>query len=314
MAKKNPVAEVDPPKAQSSALPDTSAGMKTLDQWCTEYGPPDPEVLEELFDTVDAADLSEQGRRTDSPTLYDSVPGFLAAVTESLAALKGAQQKKLVGFDRAWLPVLAHEARSLRSLNQRFSAQDAAATRELAKRRQSAADAWTSCVAIRDQAARLLRRAARSRAEGRAQINDAVGTAESITTLVTGTNAIADTLAEFLAEKDPDTQMPTVLARLLVRSKLDDDYVAELRQTAKDANDRDAEAKATKADLVTQDEVDLQDGRVMRVAEWIWRAFREASNRDGAIRVPSPGAMESLFVTRRGAKGGGTPEPTPTPA
>ena len=60
---------------------------------------------------------------------------------------------------------------------------------------------------------------------------------------------------------------------------------------------------------MTQDEIDLQDGRVMRVAEWIWRAFREASNRDGAIRVPSPGAMESLFVTRRSAKEASEPTP-----
>lgn len=309
MAKKNPAPEIDPRKAQTAAQAEPSQHMKTLDQWCVEYGDPDPEVVAELFDTVEVADLSEQGRRTDSATLYDAVPGFFAAVTESLASLSNEQRRKLVGFDASWLPVLAHESRRLRGLNERFSAQDAAATRELAKRRQSAAVAWTDCVTIRDQAVRNLRRAAGSRAESRAQIDDAVGTARSITTLVTGTNAVADTLEEFLAEKEPDTGKPTTLARLLVRSKLDGAYVAELRQNAKDANDRDAEAKATKADLVTQDEIDLQDGRVMRVAEWIWRAFREASNRDGAIRVPSPGAMESLFVTRRSAKEASDPTP-----
>ncbi len=88
-------------------------------------GDPDPEVVAELFDTVEVADLGEQCRRTDSATLYDAVPGFFAAVTESLASLSNEQRRKL------------------------------------AKRRQSAVVAWTDCVTIRDQAVRNLRRAAR---------------------------------------------------------------------------------------------------------------------------------------------------------
>ena len=290
MGKKN--TETDPLAPAPAHTP--VATVRTLDDWSRELGAPDPEVVEELYATVTPGDLMAQGRHTDSSTLIDAMATFLAAVKQCLGSLNAAQRAKLVGFDEAWLPVLAHETVTLRGMHLRFSAQDATAAREMAKRRKSAADAWTACVAIRDQAARNLRRAAGSRAGERAQIDDAVGTAKSITALVTGTNALADTLAELLAEKDPATGNASVLARLLQRANLNDAYVAELRQAAKDAHDRDAEANATTAHVITQDDLDVQDGRVMRVVEWVWRAFREANKRDPVIREPSLGGMESL--------------------
>ncbi len=291
----------------------TSAAMKSLDDWSRELGAPDADVVEELYATVEPADLVELGRHSDSATLIDAMPAFLASVTACLTRLGAAQRAKLVGFDEAWLPVLARETVALRDVYARFSAQDAAGTRELAKRRRAAAEAWTACVAMRDQAVRNLRRALGSRAGERAQIDDAQGTAKTITSLVTGTHAVADTLAELLAEKDPKTGKPSALARLLVRSKLDAAYVAELRGAAKLAHDRDAAANATAAARVTQDDLDAHDGRVMRVVEWVWRAFREAGKRDAVIREPSLGAMEGLFVARRAAKDDAPPAPPANP-
>ena len=49
------------------------------------------------------------------------------------------------------------------------------------------------------------------------------------------------------------------------------------------------------------------------VVEWSWRAFREADKRDASIRVLSLGAMEHLFVTRRGEKPKVLPEPERVP-
>lgn len=304
-------------KTKSDVVKVTAAvhavGLKTLDEWAAEFGAPDAEVEEELYTTIDASALRDLGRHADSAVLIDAMPGFLASVVENERKLTAAQRALLVGYTPMWLPVLARETVALRDLYARFAVQDAAALREVAKRRSLASDAWSAGIAIRDQGVLNLRRAAGSRAEIRALVDESVGNARSVLSLTTGIRAVADTLAGLLAERDAANKA-TPLARVLRRVKLDDGFVSALRAAAILVETTDADANATAANVVTQDQLDTRDGRVMRVTEWSWRAFREANKRDPAIGVPSLGAMEGFFVARRNAKepDGGEPTP-PTP-
>jgi hypothetical protein len=61
---------------------------------------------------------------------------------------------------------------------------------------------------------------------------------------------------------------------------------------------------------VTQRALDLQDGRVMRIVDWVNRAFRDANAVNGAIAVPKLGDLEALFVNTRRAT---VKDPEPTP-
>ena len=299
---------VHPPANASVQSTATShAVVRSLDDWCGYFGAPDPDVHEELFSTVSTADLIADGRHADSAMLIDAMPAFLASVIDSGATLTDAQKALLVGYDASFLPVLAHETVTLRGLYARFNARDAAVAREIARRRTRASEAWSACIAIRDQAVRNLRRAVGSDAAVRAQLDEAVGDARSIETLVAGTRSVASTLAELLATKDASGKKPSVLARLLVRAKLDDALVKALREAATTARETHDAASAAGFAAVTQDDLDAQDGRVMRVVEWTWRAFREAARRDAAIREPALGAMDVLFVRRSTAKSDETP-------
>ena len=304
--------------------PISSHALKTLDEWSKDFGAPDAEVVEELYTTIESSELRDLGRHADSAVLIEETPGFLASVVEIERGLTPKQRAVLVGYTPMWLPVLANETIELRGVYGRFVKQDAAAMRELAKRRAAANDAWSECVAIRDQGVLNLRRAAGSRGEIRALVDGSAGNARSVVSLTTGTNAVAETLAALLAETDA-AKKPTPLARVLRRTMLDEGFVAALKTAADLVTTTDDAANATAANLVTQDQLDTQDGRVMRVTEWIWRAFRQANKRDPSIGVPSLGKMESLFVPKRSAKEPEegdpatparpeTPETTATPA
>ncbi len=285
------------------------ANLKTLDEWAKDFGASDPEVEEELFTTIEVSALRDLGRRADSEVLIEETPGFLASVVETERKLTAKQRTVLVGYSPMWLPVLANEGVALRGLYARFVEQDAEAMRELARRRAAASEAWTACIAIRDQGASHLRRVTTAGKDDRSFVDESVGNARTALSLATGTRSVATAITELLAQTDSSGK-PTVLARALRRMAIDETFVKALNDAAELVLTTDAEANATAANIVTQDQLDTRDGRLMRVTEWTWRAFRQANKRDPSIGVPLLGKMEPLFVTKRGAKS--TEEDAPT--
>ncbi len=293
-----------------AVAPSAVGSLKTLDEWAKHFGASDPEVEEELFTTIEVSALRDMGRHADSEVLIEETPGFLASVVECEGKLTAKQRAVLVGYSPMWLPVLANETVELGKLYARFVKQDAEAMRELARRRAVANEAWTACIAIRDQGASHLRRVTTAGKDDRSFVDESVGNARTALNLATGTRGVATAITALLAQTD-ESGKPTPLARALRRMAIDETFVNALNDAAELVLTTEAEANATAANIVTQDQLDTRDGRVMRVTEWIWRAFRQANKRDPSIGVPSLGKMESLFVTKRSAKAVEEDEPTP---
>lgn len=294
MAKPTAPKRPDTPTPTPTAT-DNPAALHTLDELGRALGAPSAEMVEELFEDVSRPVLLALGRRAESGALYGAIPGFAASVRAAWSALDDARRDEVVGYAPEMLPVLVADALSLRALHQRFATQAQQTAVELIRRREAAQTAFTRGRLLRDQASRLLRRVARGSDEETAALDASIGSAESADSLARGINAVADEIDRHRA------QGSAVRKRLLQRVRLNAGYTASLRAAAKAVTDTDAAAEAAASAIVSQDDLDAADGRVLHVADWIYRAFKEASEFDDGVRVPDLGDLATWIAPKRTA-------------
>ncbi len=294
-------------KDKPSALGE-GAELHTLDDLARDLGAPLQEVVDELFEDVSTALLVGIGRKVESSTLYGGVPTFVTSVRDIWAKLSPALREEVVGYAEEFLTVVVHDAVALRALHQRFSRQNSKVAIEVARRKESAQSAFTKGRLLRDQAARLLRRVTRGNDQDTSGLEASIGTADNAAKLAAGLTFIADEIERHLRDGSATRK------RLLARIRLNAAYAAKLRGAAVKAVETDSVASAAAREAVSQEDLDAADGRVMHVVDWVYRAFKEASELDDAVRVPDLGDLESYFVTKRGpSKPQGAPPAPPTP-
>ncbi len=292
MAKPHASAHTPHTTPTAAAAPE-GATLHTLDELGRALGAPSPEVVEELFEGVSRPVLVALGQRAESGTLYAAVPGFAASVRDAWNALDASRRHALVGYAPEMLPVLVADTLGLRALHQRYVKQESQTAIELTRRREAAHTAFTRGRLLRDQAARLLRRVTRGSEAETAALDASIGSAESAATLADGLTAIADEIDRHRAQGSDARK------RLLDRVRLDATYTASLRAAAKSVTDTDAAASAAASAIVSQEDLDAADGRVLHVADWIYRAFKEASELDDAVRLPDLGDLATWIAPKR---------------
>lgn len=281
----------------AAAAVEAQVEFQTLASLRKALGPADDDVRAELFDEVTDDDMRTDGTRVVSEELVPGVVKYCSAVLGVLAGLGAAQLDDLVGFDRSFLPVLVDETVRLDALVARSHKEGITVEVTLAERRAHARSTNSSGIARRNQATRAMRRVLRGQASELAALESSVGDASTAKALASGLSFIAEQIDAQLGSAKP------ARVSLMKRVKLSAAYAQQLRALAASVLSADSAATATVQTGVTQRALDLQDGRVMRVIDWVNRAFRDANAVDGAIHVPKLGALEPLFFnTNRSAK------------
>ncbi len=276
------------------------ANVRTLQELATLLPPPDPSRREALFAAVSEADLVGMGIRTASDRILFDAPAFFDATYTIHGSLNPEKRSLLTGFSISLLGIAVDEAIKLQALHeaQRETARTggadkAQAVTTLATRRRDA-------LTLRNNAIRAIRPYLPTE-ELRARLNALRGTADTPQKLADGLRGVAETLDEVRAHSS------AAVVALLDEVGLGQSYAKNLRDTAARLLEADlAAAGAPPHRMVSQRELDTQDGRVLHVMGIIYRAFQAGHDSDETILVPPLTRLARLFKGHR-------PQPEPTP-
>lgn len=230
------------------------------------------------------------GRRKESGAILESLPGFVVSVGLAWAKLPADGHDNLVGFDPFVLRVLPSLGVTLQGIHRRFAGQSSNFGADLQRRRSLAATAFGSGVKLRDQAVRAMRRELAGVDEARAALEERKGVAESAESLAGGLEGVAKEIE--LQRADPDR------AAIMDAKRLTADYAGRLKAKAAEVRETELAAGGAVANPVSQEELDLADGRVLWVVDGVWRAFVDAAALDARVGLPTLGKMEDLFVQK----------------
>jgi len=161
----------------------------------------------------------------------------------------------------------------------------------------AAATAFSTGVKLRDQAVRAMRRELVGVDEARAALEERKGVAESAEALAEGLEGVAKEIV--LQRAEP------ARAAIMDAKRLTADYAERLRAKAAEVRATEGAAGGAVANPVSQEELDLADGRVLWVVDGVWRAFVDAAALDARVELPTLGKMEDVFVQKPTKK----PEP-----
>jgi hypothetical protein len=256
----------------------------------------------DLYAAAVPSELQDSGTRVASDVLLGAATTFAADVLRIEAKLTATQKARLIGYDHGMPSVLIAEAIKLEGVYSAFSQQNPELAREQARRRADFSARRTRAQALRGQVTRALTNAIRGDASAAAAIETTTAAADT----QGGLSAVLEALAREVRSGARRSESRDRFAR----RGLNEAYAAELDDAASTLRAAEQAQNAVATRIVTQAELDQQDGRVLLAVEAIWRPFRDAHAIDSGIDVPDLGAIEGLFVHSSGAKAGATATPS----
>lgn len=273
-------------------LPEIGAETQTLETLLRVFPSVDAEAASLALDEVPEDVLLEYGVSVDSQLLLDSVPGFVASALRILGALRG-DLAALVLIDRGLFSVLVHETARLETMHRRWVEMSKQAATVKTQSRQDGERVVREALALRVRIAGALRSVLGPK-RGHA-VDTAASGGDDEVPLAGGLMG----LAQLLGGLRKDARV----ANTLRRYGLGEDTQDELRSSAKAV--RALSAPYTQAALKADERaLNLQDGRVIVVAEKIVRAFRHANRSNPAVLLPALGGLAWRLGTRSGRRGG----------
>ncbi len=279
---------------------------KTLIELAEILGPPDPALLASLMTTDAIAAYQEQGRSiASSHVLVDAERLYGLAYATWIAATE-AQQALLVGFSEGLLAVGVHQAVALRAAT---ASADADGHSDKTARKVSetgTAAASAKALALRDQGEVVLKTIAGHDALLKTRIAAAVGTADTPDNLAKGTERVAALGKELVASTEP------AIAALVTHTRATARYFDQLEAAAADLRSAVERARPRlTATKISQGEIDVLDGVVLRVLSDIIHAFAAAQDIDGTIPTLAPLATRRVLGSRNKRKPKPDPDPKP---
>lgn len=265
--------------------------LHTLEILAAKVGTPQAGLLDALIAGTDNEQLTGKGREiatarliTDGVRLYQEAHNFLSAASI-------AQKKSLKGFSAPLLAVAIHHLLALHQRHQTIADNATVEGQSRARTSSDASHAASNALALRDQAYSALRDAAGLDEGLRAEIGEAIGTAEDPHALARGLDQLASVLNEWL--NDPAN---APLQKRLAAANLDAQYAQDLataatsvRATAARAGERHEGRAAAQAGL------DREDGIAILLLGQIVRAFDAAHDIDPTIPRLLPNSTRRLF-------------------
>ncbi|MFO0590318.1 MAG: hypothetical protein U0441_22440 [Polyangiaceae bacterium] len=280
-------------KTTASPVTD-SEPSHTLAQLQELLGEPDKDLADTFFHGTSEADLVTQGQHIASARILTDVRRIYPTAFDFWARATAAQRTRLRGFTPALLGLAVARSLTLQGMlddhNQRT--ESSGMTRE--GREQEAKEAFDSALLLRDQAISVLRPVVAGDRELTAQVESAVGSADTPENLAAAMKRLGTAGSRALA-----TKKGPIAARAKLLG-LDAAYVQQIQE----AGDRLATAtEKTKARSggarVTQGALDLEDGKNLLLMGHIMEVFEAAHDLDPTIPRLVPIATRRLFLRAR---------------
>jgi len=275
----------------------TDDSEHVLEALADKVGAPKSGLLDALLARTTDTSLVEAGAEiassrlvVDCARLYQDAWGWFSTAPMEM-------QKRVRGVSADLLKVAIHQALDLEKLRQSREGKAAGDGAARAGQVKAASEAFSSGVALRDQAASSMRDAVVGDNARREMVDATVGTAKSVDELARGLTGLSGLLDSWLKSNDQ------VLLAQLVLANLDADYVTELadaasrvRSTAAAAGIRTGTAQATQAEL------DRADGINILLLGRIIRAFDAANTINPTVPRLVPISTRRLFNRRSSKK------------
>jgi hypothetical protein len=277
----------------AGALPALGSEAQTLPSLLAAFPAEDTVARDLALEDVSEEVLLDYGVSVDSQVLLDSVPGFVASAVRILDGLR-PELSSLVLLDRGLLSVLVHQTAALGAQHAKWVEASKLAATVKTRDEQRGRVVIQQAMALRGRVSGALRNVLGPRK------GSVVDTAAS-----GGNDAVplAGGLAG-LAQLFRESRKRAKTAQAMARYGLDDAVLHALETSA--AEVRGLAGPYTQQALkVLERELNLQDGRVIVVAEKIVRAFRLAHRSNPAVLLPSLGGLAWRLGTRSGPRAGG---------
>ena len=291
-----------------------AAGKEVLDpsrEWSLDevepHLPPVPRDEVELLKEMLLGAHTEQqfvawGSAFRTEDILGAAPPFLVGCLGALAKLG----KPPPGLSLGYFPLLVEESRELHRMNTRFEHEQTEVASTISGRRAQLKLANSRALdARRNLAQTLLRSVIPADSKHRAELERAVQGTDSFAGTVASVRIVTRIAGEL--RQDPK------IARALDSFQYGEAYIADLSAMADEVDELSKLASGlTPPQLTSQTALDQQDGIVCAIMRSMWVPLRDAKTSGAALRLPSVGALERLFVSRPGRdKDEEEPQPQP---
>lgn len=282
--------------------------LHTLEILADKVGPPQAGLLDALIAGTDNEQLTAKGREiassrivVDGRRLYQEAHVFWSTASDS-------QKKSLKGFSAPLLAIAVHQLLALHQREQALADNAAVEGQSRVRTSTEAARAAAHALALRDQAFTALRDAAGLDEALRAEIGEAIGTAEDPDALARGLEQLADILKNWL-----NAPAGSPLQQRLAAANLDTQYAQDLAAAATSVRTTSARAgERQESRAAAQAALDREDGIAILLLGQIVRAFDAAHDIDPTIPRLLPNSTRRLFSRKVKEVTPATPPPTPT--
>src|SRR5262245_9492798 len=283
-------------KPSNPSTPQNDPPLHTLQSIASALGPADPELEAALLDGASDADLVAQGRSIASPHIITDEKRLYSLAFDFWQSATPSQKDRLRGFSDELLAVAVAHALKLAGMAAAHEDRAGAADASREARDAAARTAFSAGLTLRDQAAKVLRGVAGQDKSLAAQVDGAVGTAETGAALAKGLNDLAALGHKLLAHKK------NAVAKRAKLMRLDAAYVASLEAAATHVSETAEHAGARSGGkAVTQGALDREDGVNILILGHILDMFEAAHDVDPTIPRLVPIATRRLFGKHRKA-------------
>jgi hypothetical protein len=302
-APKKAAAKVNEPRSTTAATKQSTSPLRKL---AASLGPRSPQLVALVLQGTSRVALNELGASYTSQSILAEVEPFARTQLGAWKKLGAKDRGHFIGWSEALVAEIVHEAVKLADLLEAF---ERSSSSERGAKKSTEARYKTlrnRAIAQRDQAVRVVRPLLAKGSDAAQKLGDSSLRSETPAELAAGIAAVAQAAKGLIATSSPEAR--EALAGLLI----DDALVGRLEALATEVKDAgEALTKGAPEARVAQEQLDEQDGVVLRMIQLAWRAWREG--RRSVPSVPLPDLGELRGIVKTGTRGDGETEPTPTP-
>lgn len=226
--------------------------------------------------------LNQLGAAWSTRTILDAIAPLVSAQLLAWKKLSPEERSHFVGWSEPLAAQIVHEGVKLSALLEAF---EASAREESGDKKVDAVrykDLRAAAIKRRDRVARALRALAEPSSEVASKLATAKLRSDTPAALAASVRAVALVAKELVANSDTDERAA------LAEANIDEALVASLEaQAAHVEAVGEQRKKGAAATRVAQEQLDEQDGIVLRLIQIAWRAWR-----DGREMVPSVPAVD----------------------
>jgi hypothetical protein len=262
----------------------------TLPSLAKALGTPDPDLLPALLEGATDVDLVALGNTIATPRLLTDDRRLFSIAYDVYTQATPQQKNHLRGFSLELLGLAVHHAIELETLLAEHEGRAAHIEISTASRDASAQEAFAAGITLRDQAKTVLDGVAGKNTPLLAEIDKALGTAESSEKLALGLSQLAAIGQRFIGHKKD------ALATRAKVMRLDATYVDALTAAAAAVRGTTLAASAkSSGKKTTQGPLDKKDAEAFHLLEAIIDAFEKAHDIDPTIPRLVPISMRRHF-------------------